>query len=116
MIVEGLHPAFVLILGSLLLAFVRSHRIRQIILIALPVLSLINVLGIKAGTEFAHGEFMGIETIPIHAEKLNLLFVLLFFRKANYAIQKLFFKPIWLNKLDEKARMFCPSSVRAILT
>ncbi len=78
MIVDGLHPAFVLIFGSLLLAVVRSHRLRQIILVGLPILSLINVLGIKAGTGFAHGEFMGIETIPIHAEKMNLLFVWLF--------------------------------------
>lgn len=78
MIVEGFHPAFVLIIGSLLLAVVPSHRLRQIILVTLPILSLFNVLGIKAGTEFAHSQFMGIETIPIHAEKMNLLFVWLF--------------------------------------
>ena len=36
MIVEGFHPAFVLIIGSLLLAVVPSHRLRQIILVTLP--------------------------------------------------------------------------------
>jgi len=78
MIIEGLHPAFVLILGSILLAVLPSWRLRRVYLIALPILSLVNVLGIKAGTEFPHWEFLGIETIPIHVGKLNLLFVWLF--------------------------------------
>ena len=75
MIVD-VHPAILLLVGGLLLA-VLPGRLRQFWMVALPVLSLVNVSGLEVGTKVNY-EYMGLELLPLNAGKLNLLFVYLF--------------------------------------
>ena len=72
MIVD-VHPAILLLVGGLLLA-VLPGRLRQFWLVALPVLSLVNVSGLEVGTKVNY-EYMGLELMPLNACKINLHFV-----------------------------------------
>lgn len=80
MIVDGLHPALPLILGSLLLA-VLPHRARQVWLVLLPVLSLWHFQGVEPATS----SWLGLKLKPVAAEKINVLFGTLFHLAAIIA-------------------------------
>jgi multicomponent Na+:H+ antiporter subunit D len=77
MIVDGFHPAFVLIFGALLLA-VLPGRLRQVAQVALPVFALVNFLGLKAGSDPWMQEYLGIDLTFVATGKINILFGLLF--------------------------------------
>ncbi len=74
--IADLHPAFVLILGALLLAVARG-RARQVVLVVLPVVGLLNLLGWSAGATMT-GSVGGLELTYLRVDKLSLLFGYLF--------------------------------------
>lgn len=72
----SVHPAFVLLLGALLLPVFKG-RLRQGLLIFLPILGLLNLLGFEAGTIWRF-PFAGYELEILRVDKLGLLFGYIF--------------------------------------
>ncbi len=86
---SSIHPALILLFGSLLLPLLRGNA-RKTWLILIPVIGFINLLGIDVGTVRSI-TFMGYELEVLRADKLSLLFGYLFhiaaFIGAIYALQ-----------------------------
>lgn len=72
----SVHPAFVLLLGALFLPVLKG-RMRQGLLILLPVLGFLNLLGLETGTVW-HFPFAGYGLEVLRVDKLSLLFGYLF--------------------------------------
>lgn len=74
--INALPPAFVLILGALLVPLLRG-RLKQAWMLLLPVLSFVNLLSIPEGTHWAFS-FMGYELALGHLDRLSLIFGYIF--------------------------------------
>lgn len=74
--IEPLHPALLLLLGALLLPLLPGVY-RKVLLLALPVASFINLLGVEAGMQWTLS-IVGFEVDVLRADKLSLLFGYLF--------------------------------------
>lgn len=74
--IEWVHPSVFLILGALLIPFLKG-RAQQIYTVLLPVLALLTVMSMSPGT---HGvvKFLGFELIFGRADKLSLAFAYVF--------------------------------------
>ena len=72
----SLHPAWILLAGSLLLPLLRG-RLRQGWLVLLPVVSFVNLLGFEAGQSWTW-TVAGLELEVLRVDKLSLLFAYLF--------------------------------------
>lgn len=81
--IGSVHPAFVLLGGALLLPFLKG-RLRQGLLLLLPLLGFLNLLGFEAGTIWRIS-FAGFELEVLRADKLSLLFGYLFHLAAFLA-------------------------------
>lgn len=76
MIGNSLHPCLILLVGGALVPLLQG-RWRQLFVIFLPVAGLVNLWGIDAGEVMA-GRFLGLDLIFCNADKMALLFGLLF--------------------------------------
>ncbi|MCF7733269.1 MAG: Na(+)/H(+) antiporter subunit D [Akkermansiaceae bacterium] len=74
--IAELHPAAILVVGGVL-AFFLPGRLRQVWCVGLPVLGLVNMLGVQHGAT-APVEFMGHHLEWLRVDKLSWLFGLLF--------------------------------------
>lgn len=81
--IEPLHPALILLLGSLLLPLVRE-RYRKALLLILPVAGFVNLLGIETGVGWTFS-IAGFDVEALRADKLSLLFGYLFHLAAFLA-------------------------------
>ncbi len=73
---SSLHPAAILLVGSLALPLLRG-QLRKVLLIVLPVAGFVNLLGFEAGT-VSTTWFAGYELQFLRVDKLSLLFGYLF--------------------------------------
>jgi multicomponent Na+:H+ antiporter subunit D len=71
-----LHPAAPLLLGALLLPLV-GQRPRQVLLVLLPALGLLNLLNLEDGTVWT-ASFAGFDLTPLRVDRLSLLFGYIF--------------------------------------
>ena len=76
MMIDGLNPGFILVLGGLLVPLFRG-RLRQIYMLALPVLAAIHLVGMPAGIHMTT-PFMGYELILTRVDDLSFVFGLIF--------------------------------------
>ncbi|MEE2658015.1 MAG: Na(+)/H(+) antiporter subunit D [Candidatus Latescibacterota bacterium] len=76
MIESSLHPALILIVGSLILPLVRGH-LRSALLVLIPLVGFVNILGLEAGDNVSL-MVSGIDIHVLHVDKLSLLFGYLF--------------------------------------
>jgi len=74
--IEPLHPAIILLLGSLLLPLL-PNGYRKVLLLALPVASFINLLGVEAGMQWTIS-IAGFDVEVLRTDKLSMLFGYLF--------------------------------------
>lgn len=74
--INALPPAFVLIAGALLVPFLKG-RFKQLWMLALPILSFVNLLSIPEGTHWAFS-FMGYDLSLGHFDRLSLIFGYIF--------------------------------------
>ena len=84
----SLHPAFILLLGSLLIPACRG-RTRQVLIVLLPALGFVTLLYFEAGTSWTVS-LAGYELTTLRVDRLSLLFGYLFhlaaFLAAIYAL------------------------------
>ena len=73
---SSFHPAIILLLGALLLPVFKG-RVRQTLLVLLPLLGFLNLLGLEAGTNW-HVTLFGQDVHILRVDKLSLLFGYLF--------------------------------------
>lgn len=72
----ALHPGLLLIAGGLLLPLLHG-RIRDIILLVVPLAALALAWNVPDGT-LLDGRLLGYEVVPFHADKLSRLFAIIF--------------------------------------
>lgn len=87
--IEIVPPAFIYILGALLLAFVRARRLRAFLQLAIPVAAFVDLLYMPEGTYWIY-EFLGYELILGRVDKLSMcfgyVFVIMSFLGMVYAL------------------------------
>lgn len=71
------HPALFLILGALLIPLLREGRGKDVYLVALPLLSLYNMLLLPHGSYY-HWSFLGFTIEPLRVDNLALVFATIF--------------------------------------
>ena len=81
--IDSLHPAIFLLLGSLLLPLLPGIW-RQGLFVLLPILGFLNLLGLEAGTTW-NIAFAGYQLQILRVDKLSLLFGYLFHLAALLA-------------------------------
>ncbi len=74
--IEWIHPSLVLIVGSLLLAFLKG-RLRQAWMLILPVIVLLLILGLEPGL-YGQFSFLGLELTAGRVDRLSLVFAYVF--------------------------------------
>lgn len=74
--IASLHPALLLILGSLLIPFL-NKTLRSIYVIALPLFSLANLMSIPLGTSWTY-TFLDFSLLILQLDKLSFIFALVF--------------------------------------
>lgn len=74
---NNMHPALIVILGGLLTAIL-PKRIRQLIMIGVPLLTIFVVLSIKPGTVWEQSFITSFNLVTLKADKLSLIFALAF--------------------------------------
>ncbi len=83
--IDGLNPALILVCGSLLALLTPQGLTRNVFLLALPVLSLIQLLGLPDG-QYAQIELFRLTLITLRLDGLSFTFALVFHIAALLAV------------------------------
>ncbi len=87
--IEIVPPAFIFILGALLLPFIRDRRLRGLLQILIPVAAFVDLLYMPEGTYWIY-QFLGYELILGKVDKLSMcfgyVFVIMAFLGMVYAL------------------------------
>jgi multicomponent Na+:H+ antiporter subunit D len=87
--IEIVPPAFIFILGALLLPLLRDRRLRQVFQLLIPVVAFIDLLSMPEGTYWIY-HFLGYELILGRVDKLSMcfgyVFVIMSFLGMVYAL------------------------------
>jgi multicomponent Na+:H+ antiporter subunit D len=74
---SAFHPGLILILGGLL-AFLAGKRLRQVVMVAAPLLALLATLSLPVGIQWEYPFINNLKLLVLQADKLSLLFALVF--------------------------------------
>lgn len=75
--IDSIPPAFVLILGSLLVPLLRNRMVKSVYLLLLPLIAFLNILYLPSGESW-HWSFLGYELIMGRVDGLSLPFGYIF--------------------------------------
>ena len=87
--IEIVPPAFIFILGALLLPLIRGRRLRSVLQILIPVVAFVDLLYMPEGTYWIY-QFLGFELVLGRVDKLSMcfgyVFVIMSFLGMVYAL------------------------------
>ncbi len=72
-----IHPAFIFIIGALIVPLIRNRRIKQVVLVLIPLLAFLDVSFMKFG-DYGRLSYLGFNLHLGHVDKLSILFAHVF--------------------------------------
>ncbi|MBN2331815.1 MAG: Na(+)/H(+) antiporter subunit D [Deltaproteobacteria bacterium] len=76
-VINSMPPAFIYILGALILPVVRIRRVQQALALLIPVIAMVSLLQLQPGIYWT-GKFLGYDLVFGRVDKLSLLFAYVF--------------------------------------